>query len=114
MPAECRQLIAAGGIGRVAFGTSTGPVVLPVNFAVMAGTVVIRTAMGSRSKVWRWPVAFEVDHIDDALSQGWSVLVRGKAHHVLHPAELNAMQRCRGLAVAGDERECMCASSRTR
>ena len=47
MPAECRRLIAAGGIGRIAFGTVSGPVVLPVNFAVVAGTIVIRTGEGT-------------------------------------------------------------------
>lgn len=33
-------------------------------------------------------VAFEVDHIDEALGQGWSVLVRGQAHRVLQAGEL--------------------------
>jgi hypothetical protein len=27
-----------------------------------------------------------------ALSQGWSVLVRGRAHHVTHPAELQIVR----------------------
>jgi nitroimidazol reductase NimA-like FMN-containing flavoprotein (pyridoxamine 5'-phosphate oxidase superfamily) len=47
MPAECRRLIAPGGVGRIAFGTISGPVVLPVNFAVLADTIVIRTAEGT-------------------------------------------------------------------
>ena len=34
---ECYQLLAPGGIGRIAFSTKGGPVVLPVNFA-MVGT----------------------------------------------------------------------------
>ena len=33
-------------------------------------------------------VALEVDHIDEALCQGWSVLVRGQAHLVTHPGQL--------------------------
>ena len=37
-------------------------------------------------------VALEVDHIDEALCQGWSVLVRGPAHRVAHPAELHRLQ----------------------
>ncbi|MGH3235214.1 MAG: pyridoxamine 5'-phosphate oxidase family protein, partial [Streptosporangiaceae bacterium] len=41
-PAECRRLIAPGGVGRIAFNTGSGPVVLPVNFAVLADTLVIR------------------------------------------------------------------------
>jgi len=94
MPTECHRLIAAGGIGRIAFGTTSGPVVLPVNFAVVAGTIVIRTAEGTAVAGHADErVAFEVDHIDDALSQGWSVLVRGTAHRVAHPAELQNIRR---------------------
>ena len=93
MPAECRQLIAAGGIGRIAFGTVSGPVVFPVNFAVVACTIVIRTGEGTMIAGHAdEQVAFEVDHIDEALCQGWSVLVRGQAHRVAHPAELEHMQ----------------------
>jgi transcriptional regulator with XRE-family HTH domain len=94
MPAECRRLIAAGGVGRIAFCTLCGPVVLPVNFAVVASTIVIRTGKGTVLEGHAdEQVAFEVDHIDEALSQGWSVLVRGMAHRVAHPAELNIVRR---------------------
>ena len=102
MPAECHRLIAAGGIGRIAFCTISGPAVLPVNFAVVAGTIVIRTAEGSAVDGHAdEQVAFEVDYLDEALSQGWSVLVRGRAHRVAHPAELKIVRRDdRHLAVA--------------
>jgi transcriptional regulator with XRE-family HTH domain len=89
MPAECRRLIAPGGIGRIAFCTTSSPAVLPVNFAVVAGTIVVRTSEGTAIAGHAdEQVAFEVDHLDEALSQGWSVLVRGRAHHVTHLAEL--------------------------
>ncbi len=94
MPAECLRLIAPGGIGRLAFGTASGPVVLPVNFAVLAGTIVIRTSEGSMIEGHAGDqVAFEADHLDQALCQGWSVLVRGPAHRVAHPAELDHVRR---------------------
>ena len=94
MPAECHRLIAAGGIGRIAFCTTSGPVVLPVNFAVVASTIVIRTAEGTAVEGHAYEqVAFEVDHIDEALSRGWSVLVRGRARRVAHPAELEIVRR---------------------
>jgi nitroimidazol reductase NimA-like FMN-containing flavoprotein (pyridoxamine 5'-phosphate oxidase superfamily) len=93
MPAECRRLIAPGGVGRIAVGTISGPVVVPVNFAVLAGTLVIRTAEGTVIDGHAdEQVALEVDHIDEALCQGWSVLVRGPAHRVAHPAELRRLQ----------------------
>ncbi|MFI6495562.1 pyridoxamine 5'-phosphate oxidase family protein [Streptomyces sp. NPDC050564] len=43
-------------------------------------------------------VAFEVDHIDEALSQGWSVLVRGRARAVREP---DAVERLEALAYSG-------------
>jgi nitroimidazol reductase NimA-like FMN-containing flavoprotein (pyridoxamine 5'-phosphate oxidase superfamily) len=92
-PTECRKLIAPGGVGRIAFGTLSGPVVLPVNFAVLAHTIVVRTAEGTVIDGHAGEqVALEVDHIDEALCQGWSVLVRGPAHRVTHPAELHRLQ----------------------
>jgi transcriptional regulator with XRE-family HTH domain len=94
MPAECRRLIAPGGIGRIAFCTTAGPAVLPVNFAMVAGTIVIRTGEGTAIDGHAdEQIAFEVDHLDEALSQGWSVLVRGRAHRVAHPAELEIVRR---------------------
>jgi nitroimidazol reductase NimA-like FMN-containing flavoprotein (pyridoxamine 5'-phosphate oxidase superfamily) len=93
MPAECRRLITAGGVGRIAFSTSSGPVVVPVNFAVLADTIVVRTAEGTVIDGHADELAaLEVDHIDEALCQGWSVLVRGPAHRVAHPAELRRLQ----------------------
>jgi nitroimidazol reductase NimA-like FMN-containing flavoprotein (pyridoxamine 5'-phosphate oxidase superfamily) len=93
MPAECRRLIAPGGVGRIAFGTPSGPVVLPVNFAVLDDTIVVRTAEGTVIDGHAdEQAALEVDHIDEALCQGWSVLARGPAHRVAHPAELRHLQ----------------------
>ena len=105
--ADCRRLIAPGGVGRIAFHTVSGPVVLPVNFAVLADTIVIRTAEGTVIEGHAdGPVALEVDHIDEALGQGWSVLVRGQAHRVAHPAELRRLQEDAVVwPWAGGERE---------
>jgi nitroimidazol reductase NimA-like FMN-containing flavoprotein (pyridoxamine 5'-phosphate oxidase superfamily) len=91
--AECRRLIAPGGVGRIALRTADGPVVYPVNFAVLADTIVIRTSEGTVIDGHAdEQVALEVDHVDEALCQGWSVLVRGPAHRVTHPAELWRMR----------------------
>jgi nitroimidazol reductase NimA-like FMN-containing flavoprotein (pyridoxamine 5'-phosphate oxidase superfamily)/DNA-binding transcriptional regulator YiaG len=107
MPAECRRLIAPGGVGRIAFGTISGPIVVPVNFAVLADTLVIRTAEGTVIDGHAdEQVALEVDHIDEALCQGWSVLVRGPARRVAHPAELRRLQEEAAVwPWAGGERE---------
>jgi nitroimidazol reductase NimA-like FMN-containing flavoprotein (pyridoxamine 5'-phosphate oxidase superfamily) len=98
-PGQCRQLISPGGIGRVAFSTASGPVVLPVNYTVVGNSIVIRTEPGTLIETHGDDrAAFEVDHIDEVLRQGWSVLVRGQAHRVLQPGELRNVQEAAVVA----------------
>jgi nitroimidazol reductase NimA-like FMN-containing flavoprotein (pyridoxamine 5'-phosphate oxidase superfamily)/transcriptional regulator with XRE-family HTH domain len=92
-PAECRRLIAPGGIGRIAFWAASGPMILPVNYVVVSGAIVFRTGRGTLIEGHAYDkVAFEVDYVDDALCQGWSVLVSGQAHAVLQPMELRRLR----------------------
>ena len=95
-PGECRRLLAPGGVGRLAFVMASGLAVLPVNYAMAAGTVVLRTDAGSLiSGHSDEEVAFETDGLDVAQGQGWSVLVRGHAHRVLQSGELrNLKEEC--------------------
>ncbi|QFY05580.1 helix-turn-helix domain-containing protein [Nonomuraea phyllanthi] len=87
---ECLRLVAPGGIGRVAFSGRSGPTVLPVNFRFHEGAVVFRTAYGgpmdqdlrSGVKGVDIKIGFQVDRIDEARQEGWSVLIQGPAHHV--------------------------------
>ncbi|MGW4958281.1 pyridoxamine 5'-phosphate oxidase family protein [Nonomuraea sp. NPDC004186] len=89
-PEECLRLISPGGIGRVAFSGSRGPTVLPVNYKLHHGVIVFRTASGgpmdqdlrSGLEGVDIKIAFEVDKIDEANREGWSVLVQGPAHHL--------------------------------
>jgi nitroimidazol reductase NimA-like FMN-containing flavoprotein (pyridoxamine 5'-phosphate oxidase superfamily) len=106
-PGECWQLIAPGGVGRIAFTTSSGPVVLPVNFAVVADSLVIRTGQGTLIQAHAYDrVAFEVDHLDEAMHQGWSVLVSGRAHQVRQPSELGYLREAAAVwPWPGGERE---------
>ena len=87
-PADCYRLLGSRGIGRIAFDTAAGVAVLPVNYALAQGTVVLRTGTGSLIAAHGdGRVTFQVDHFDLELGQGWSVLVRGDAHRVLQPGE---------------------------
>jgi nitroimidazol reductase NimA-like FMN-containing flavoprotein (pyridoxamine 5'-phosphate oxidase superfamily) len=87
---QCLTLIAEGGIGRIAYTSRFGPAVLPVNYVWRDGAVVFRTAENSpldedlRTGIANadYRVAFEIDRIDAAARQGWSVLIQGPAHHV--------------------------------
>lgn len=92
-PEACTALMAPGGIGRLVMTTERGPVAIPVNYKMLGHDVVFRTmpsaevcsALGCRE------VSFEVDHFDDVLREGWSVLVTGTAHAVTDPVELAAV-----------------------
>jgi nitroimidazol reductase NimA-like FMN-containing flavoprotein (pyridoxamine 5'-phosphate oxidase superfamily) len=78
----CLQLLAQRRVGRLAFVEEGGhPVVLPVNYLLDRGSVLIRTGEGSKlaAAVRKARVAFEVDEIDDDLQIGWSVVVKGIA-----------------------------------
>lgn len=88
--AQCREYLAAGGIGRFVYLSDRGPAAVPVNFRMLGDDVVFRTGSGADLLAGtRQPrVSFEVDHIDDALSEGWSVLVTGKASLMTAPTEL--------------------------
>lgn len=87
-PADCYRLLTRGGIGRIAFSTASGLMVVPVNFALVTGTIVLRTSSGSLIAAHGdGPVSFQADRFDEVLGQGWSVLVRGQAHRVLQPGE---------------------------
>ncbi|MEU6378735.1 pyridoxamine 5'-phosphate oxidase family protein [Streptomyces sp. NPDC046909] len=90
---ECWSRLGTHGVGRLARNSPEGPTVLPVNYTVVDGTITFRTAVGAvPSQVLGERVAFEVDHIDDALSRGWSVLVRGRARGVTSPETLRRLE----------------------
>jgi hypothetical protein len=96
--AECFGLLSPGGMGRVAFTTADGPVVLPVNYAMAGRTVIFRTAPDTLLAGYLdCLAAFEVDGLDEALSQGWSVLVTGHAVRVTSEAEVRHHERYAGV-----------------
>ncbi|MBX6383432.1 MAG: pyridoxamine 5'-phosphate oxidase family protein [Microbispora sp.] len=101
---ECLRLISPGGVGRVAFNNPSGPVILPVNYTIEQGCVLFRTALGGpmdadlRTGIEGadFMVAFEVDRIDESTREGWSVLVRGGAHHVTGDVHKDAVESWAG------------------
>jgi nitroimidazol reductase NimA-like FMN-containing flavoprotein (pyridoxamine 5'-phosphate oxidase superfamily) len=102
---ECRRLLAAGGIGRFVFTAQRGPVAVPVNYRMMKGDVVFRTAEDASLTAVSdaEAVSFEVDRLDEAMSEGWSVLVTGRVRRV-SPDELEQLETLGIEPWAGGER----------
>lgn len=77
----------------------------PVNYAMLGDDVVIRTSERASQAAGRGqpPVSFEVDHLDEALAEGWSVLVSGQARVVTDTGELAAVSALGIAPWAGGE-----------
>jgi|SRR5579862_301460 len=89
---ECEAHLAGGGVGHFVFLAKQWPIALPVNFRFVDGDIVFRTRThGVLAAASGSTVSFEVDHIDEAMSEGWSVLVTGRARLVDDPAELEQL-----------------------
>lgn len=81
--------LGAGGVGRVVFVAPRGPVALPVNYRYVTGKIVLRTTVSvSKALIAQETVGFEVDRVDEAMSEGWSVVISGVAHCVEDPKEI--------------------------
>ena len=77
--AHCERLLRGGTFGRIVVVTPHGAEIVPVNYAVDADTIVVRTA--SDGLLARHgdgaELVFEIDFVDHERWQGWSVVARG-------------------------------------
>jgi hypothetical protein len=74
---------AANGIGRVAINGDRSPYVIPVNFTVVEGGIVIRLGTGwAAFHLDGAAVTFETDQAMASRHSGWSVVVEGIARIV--------------------------------
>jgi hypothetical protein len=89
-PLECERLLRGGVVGRVALSTPGGPHIIPVNYAVVDDTIVVRTSsysiLGTHGRDAM--LAFEIDHIDHDRHVGWSVVARGRSWAETDPGAL--------------------------
>jgi len=70
-------------VGRLAVTVDDKPDIFPVNFAVDRGSVVFRTAAGTKlAAAAGRPVAFEADGYEPSTGEVWSVVVKGMAQEV--------------------------------
>ncbi len=103
---ECQGHLAGGGVGRVVFRSAGRPVALPVNFKMSGGDVIFRSSDdGEVSAITSdEPVSFEIDRIDDAMREGWSVMVTGTVLPIRAPVEIREVERLGVEPWAGGER----------
>jgi nitroimidazol reductase NimA-like FMN-containing flavoprotein (pyridoxamine 5'-phosphate oxidase superfamily) len=93
--AECMELLANGGVGRLVYNSRYGPAALPVVYKIDAGSVVLGTwdpvlfdeDLRTGIAHAEYQVAVEADQLDLEAREGWFVLIRGAAHHLDTEAE---------------------------
>lgn len=91
---ECRRLLGTHGVGRVGISTPEGPLILPVNYTLLENAIAFRTAPNAPPAAAAGNrIAFEVDRMDDALSQGWSVLLVGVARAVTDIGQVSLLDK---------------------
>jgi nitroimidazol reductase NimA-like FMN-containing flavoprotein (pyridoxamine 5'-phosphate oxidase superfamily) len=84
---QARQLLATGDVGRVGITIGALPAIFPVNYRLIDGAIMFRTAPGSKMSAATEGavVAFEVDDYQLADRSGWSVLAIGPAAVIEDP-----------------------------
>jgi nitroimidazol reductase NimA-like FMN-containing flavoprotein (pyridoxamine 5'-phosphate oxidase superfamily) len=87
--AEAWELLVRGEVGRVGLTIGGVPAIFPVNYTVLDGTIVFRTAPGAKlsTAMAGNVVAFEVDNHERQGRIGWSVLVVGQCE-VVHDLDV--------------------------
>jgi len=90
--AEIWTQLESSDLARIAWTTSSGPEILPVNFVTYDGSVWLRTTAHSSmaDQIDESPVAIEIDDIDPTTHVGWSIVVRGRAEAIYHEADVPA------------------------
>lgn len=86
---ECLELLRSQQVGRLAVVSHARPLIFPVNYAMDGEAIVFRTAEGTKfdAAVREMAVAFEIDELDVAAQEGWSVLVSGRADEVVDKSQ---------------------------
>src|ERR1044072_6846701 len=85
---QCGELLRDSVVGRLAVTVDGRPDIFPVNPIVDHGTIVFRTAAGTKLAATQGKdVAFEIDGYDSDTSEAWSVVVKGRAIEILEREE---------------------------
>jgi nitroimidazol reductase NimA-like FMN-containing flavoprotein (pyridoxamine 5'-phosphate oxidase superfamily) len=85
-------------------------VALPVNFEYTQGEVVFSTDEAKAATVEAGNVVgFEVDRVDEAMSEGWSVIVTGHARQITDPVDRQRLASLDLVEWAGGDRHSLVA-----
>jgi nitroimidazol reductase NimA-like FMN-containing flavoprotein (pyridoxamine 5'-phosphate oxidase superfamily) len=88
-PEQCAAHLEGGGVGRLVYLAERGPVAHPVNFVMSDGDIVVSTTPPQANQLESQEhAAFQIDRVDEAMREGWSVLVSGRARRIDDPEEL--------------------------
>ena len=89
-PDECWELLRSAEVGRLAVAIMNQPDIFPVNYVVDHGSVVFRTAEGTKlaAATLGQGVAFEVDGYEPGAGEAWSVVLKGRAVEIAKLHEL--------------------------
>lgn len=81
---ECLELLRGTEVGRLAVSIAHHPDIFPINYVVDHGTVVFRSAEGTKlaGALLGRAVAFEVDGYDADAGEAWSVVIKGEAAEI--------------------------------
>ena len=85
----CWALLRSHEVGRLAVSIADRPEIFPINYVVDHGTVVFRTAEGTKiADAVERDVAFEADGYEPETGEAWSVVVKGRGEEISRVAEL--------------------------
>ena len=107
---QCLELLETARLGRIAVTIGAVPAIFPVHYRLLDGQIVFRTRKGTDLQIGsaNTVVAFEVDSVDAAWEQGWSVLVVGVARDMTDGVPLAAaVQEAPDLWDAGADARCI-------
>jgi nitroimidazol reductase NimA-like FMN-containing flavoprotein (pyridoxamine 5'-phosphate oxidase superfamily) len=87
---QCLDLLESQDVGRVAVVVGNAPMIFPINYLVDEGTIVFRTAEGTKLSGAGngFRMCFEIDGIDRGAREGWSVVASGTGRTIVEPNEL--------------------------
>jgi uncharacterized protein len=87
---QCLNLLRQVSVGRLAVWIEDHPDIFPLNYTVDHGTLVFRTAEGTKlsGALGENPVALEADGVDAVTGMAWSVVVKGHAAPITRTEEV--------------------------